>query len=76
MCALVGVMADAVAKAAEIAAPVVRRAAMLGGDLPAVAAAALTGDEAALEQFTLKVGQPVGPMLAQTATSIDDFTLK
>ena len=31
--ALVGVMADAVAKAADVAAPVVRRAAMLGGDL-------------------------------------------
>jgi len=70
--ALVGVMADAVAKAAEIAAPVVRRAAMLGGDLPAVAAAALTGDETALEQFTLKVGQPVGPMLAQTATGVPE----
>ncbi len=68
--ALVGVMADAVAKAADIAAPVVRRAAMLGGDLPAVAAAALTGGEAALVQFTLKVGQPVGPMLAQTATGV------
>ncbi len=70
--ALVGVMADAVAKAADIAAPVVRRAAMLGGDLPAVAAAALTGEEAALEQFTLKVGQPVGPMLAQTATGVSE----
>ena len=66
--ALVGVMADAVAKAADVASPVVRRAAMLGGDLPAVAAAALTGGEAALDQFTLKVGQPVGPMLAQTAS--------
>ena len=70
--ALVGVMADAVAKAADIAAPVVRRAAMLGGDLPAVAAAALTGGEAALDQFTLKVGQPVGPMLAQTATGVSE----
>ncbi|AGB22502.1 ATP-dependent DNA ligase I [Mycobacterium sp. JS623] len=70
--ALVGVMADAVAKAANIAASVVRRAAMLGGDLPAVAAAALTGDETALEQFTLKVGQPVGPMLAQTATGVGE----
>jgi DNA ligase 1 len=70
--ALVGVMADAVAKAADIAAPVVRRAAMLGGDLPAVAAAALTGDEAALDQFTLKVGRPVGPMLAQTATGVSE----
>jgi DNA ligase 1 len=70
--ALVGVMADAVAKAADIAAPVVRRAAMLGGDLPAVAAAALTGDEAALDQFTLKVGRPVGPMLAQNATGVSE----
>ena len=70
--ALLGVMADAVAKAADVAAPVVRRAAMLGGDLPAVAAAALTGGEAALDQFTLKVGQPVGPMLAQTATGVGE----
>jgi DNA ligase-1 len=70
--ALIGVMADAVAKAADIMTPAVRRAAMLGGDLPAVAAAALTGGEAALEQFTLKVGQPVGPMLAQTATDVSE----
>jgi DNA ligase-1 len=68
--ALAGVMADAVAKAADIAAPTVRRAAMLGGDLPAVAASALTAGEAALEQFTLRVGRPVGPMLAQTATGV------
>jgi DNA ligase-1 len=74
--ALVGVMADAVAKAASIAAPAVRRAAMLGGDLPAVAAAALTGDETALDQFTLKVGQPVGPMLAQTATGVAEAVEK
>jgi DNA ligase-1 len=70
--ALVGVMADAVAKAAAVAAPVVRRAAMLGGDLPAVAAAALTDGEAALEQFTLRVGRPVGPMLAQTASGVGE----
>ncbi|HXL62793.1 MAG TPA: ATP-dependent DNA ligase, partial [Mycobacterium sp.] len=70
--ALIGVMADAVAKAADIAAPVVRRAAMLGGDLPAVAAAALTDGEAALDQLTLRVGRPVGPMLAQTATGVGD----
>jgi DNA ligase-1 len=70
--ALVGVMADAVAKAAGIPAATVRRAAMLGGDLPAVAAAALTGGEAALEQFTLWVGRPVGPMLAQTATGVSE----
>jgi DNA ligase-1 len=68
--ALVGVMADAVAKAAGLPAAAVRRAAMLGGHLPAVAAAALTGGESALQQFTLTVGRPVGPMLAQTATGV------
>ena len=70
--ALIGVMADAVAKAAEIPAPVVRRAAMLGGALPAVAAAAISGGAAALEAFTLQVGRPVGPMLAQTATGVGE----
>ena len=45
---------------------------MLGGDLPAVAAAGLSGGAAALDAFTLRVGRPVGPMLAQTATSVAD----
>ena len=70
--ALAGVMADAVAKAAQIPAAAVRRAAMLGGDLPAVAAAGLTGGAAALDAFTLRVGRPVGPMLAQTAAGVAD----
>lgn len=74
--ALAGIMADAVASAAGIPAAVVQRAAMLGGDLPAVAAAALSGPlsgpAAALDAFTLRVGRPVGPMLAQTATSVAD----
>jgi DNA ligase-1 len=65
-----GVMADALAKAAGLRPADVRRAAMLGGALPAVAAAALTGDAGALAEFTLKVGRPVGPMLAQTATGV------
>jgi DNA ligase-1 len=70
--ALIGVMADAVAKAADLRAADVRRAAMLGGDLPAVAAAALTAGTAALSEFTLTVGRPVGPMLAQTATGVHE----
>jgi len=68
--ALTGVMADAVARAAGIPAAAARRAAMLGGDLPAVAAAALSGGAPALDAFTLRVGRPVGPMLAQSATSV------
>jgi DNA ligase-1 len=70
--ALVGVMADAVARAAELPPADVRRAAMLGGELPAVAVAALSGGAAALAQFRLAVGRPVGPMLAQTAASVAD----
>lgn len=70
--ALAGVMVDAVAKAATVPVAAVRRAAMLAGDLPAVAAALLTDGAAALAGFTLQVGRPVGPMLAQTATSVTD----
>ncbi|MBP2453337.1 ATP-dependent DNA ligase [Mycolicibacterium lutetiense] len=70
--ALTGVMADAVARASGIPAAEVRRAAMLAGDLPAVAAAALTGGGDALAEFRLQVGRPVGPMLAQTATGVAD----
>ncbi|WP_319447109.1 MULTISPECIES: ATP-dependent DNA ligase [unclassified Mycobacterium] len=70
--ALVGVMADAVAAASGLPSTGVRRAAMLGGNLPAVAAAALTGGQSALAEFTLVVGRPVGPMLAQTSTGVAD----
>ncbi|MGH8862374.1 MAG: ATP-dependent DNA ligase [Jatrophihabitantaceae bacterium] len=68
--ALLGVMTDAIAKASELPLTDVRRAAMLRGDLPAVAHAALTGES--LDRFRLEVGRPVGPMLAQTATSVAD----
>ena len=55
--ALLGVMADAVAKRPTSRSRG-RRAAMLGGYLPAVAAAALTAGEAALDQFTLRSASP------------------
>jgi DNA ligase-1 len=70
--ALIGVMADAVAKAADVPAADIRRAAMLAGDLPGVAAAVLEDGRPALAKFRLQVGRPVGPMLAQTATSVGD----
>ncbi|MCX2712513.1 ATP-dependent DNA ligase [Mycolicibacterium sp. J2] len=70
--ALAGVMSDAVAKAAGVPAAQVRRAAMLAGELPAVAVAALSDGAAGLARFALTVGRPVGPMLAQTATDIGD----
>ncbi|PZS35601.1 MAG: ATP-dependent DNA ligase [Pseudonocardiales bacterium] len=70
--ALLGVMTDAVARAVGLPLADVRRAAMLRGDLPAVAAAARTGGAAALGEFGLQVGRPISPMLAQTASSITD----
>ncbi|CAA9211030.1 MAG: DNA_ligase_IV_Ku-like [uncultured Corynebacteriales bacterium] len=68
--ALEGVMVDAVARAAGLPVRDVRRAAMLRGDLGAVAAAALAGGAAALAGFRLEVGRPVQPMLAGTAESV------
>ena len=67
--ALEGVMLDAVAKAAGRPAAEVRRAAMLAGNLPEVAAAALGG--AGLDDVRLTVLRPVKPMLAQTADDLE-----
>jgi DNA ligase-1 len=69
--ALAGVMQEALARALGVQTAVVRRAVMLRGDLHAVAEAALRDGPAGLEQFQLHVGQPVQPMLAQSATSIE-----
>ncbi len=70
--ALAGIVTDAVAGAAGVDAAAVRRAAMLAGDLPAVAEAALSEGAAALGGFHLRVGRPVQPMLAKTAPSLED----
>lgn len=67
--ALEGVVTDAIARAAERPVAVVRRAAMLSGDLGETARLALTGTEAELEAVGLVVGRPVLPMLAATASS-------
>jgi DNA ligase 1 len=69
--ALEGVMADAVARAAEVPLAAVRRALLLRGDLRAVAAAALSEGTAGLAAFRLTVGQPLSPMLAQPADDIE-----
>ena len=68
--ALAGIMVDAVARAAAVDASAVRRAAMLAGDLPAVAETALVEGAAGLERFRLEIGRPLQPMLAKTATSV------
>lgn len=68
--ALEGIMLDAVARAADLAPALVRRAAMRAGSIPQVAQAALTEGAAGLERFALTVFQPVQPMLAQTADDV------
>jgi len=69
--ALEGVMVEATARAAAVPAREVRRALMLRGALGPVAEAALTQGVPGLRAFHLQVGRPLQPMLAQTATSID-----
>jgi DNA ligase 1 len=70
--ALAGVMSDAIATAAGVTASEVRRATMLRGDLPQVADAAMRGGSAALAAFRLEVGCALAPMLAQTASSVEE----
>src|SRR5438067_955492 len=70
--ALEGVMAEAVAKAAEVPAAAVRRACMLAGDLGRTAAIALTDGRPGLDAVGLEVLRPVQPMLASTAADVAD----
>ncbi|HEY5940292.1 MAG TPA: ATP-dependent DNA ligase, partial [Gemmatimonadales bacterium] len=65
--AVEGLMLEAVAKAAGVAAESVRRARMMAGDLPTVAKAALSGDPAQLAAFATQLFRPVHPMLAGSA---------
>ncbi len=68
--ALAGVVADAVAKAAGVPLAHVRRAAMLAGDLPSVAATALAEGAEGLAAIGLQVGRFVQPMLAAPGASV------
>jgi DNA ligase-1 len=68
--ALEGVMLDAVAQAAGLPGPDVRRAVMLRGAVGPVAQAALAEGAAGLAQFRLEVGRPVQPMLAAPGADV------
>jgi DNA ligase-1 len=68
--ALAGIMADAVAKAASVPAALVRRAAMLSGDLGRVAVVALAHGASGLRSIGLEVGRGVQPMLASGAPDV------
>jgi len=65
--ALEGIMAEAIAHAADLPPDRVRRALMLSGDLAAVAAAALERGEAGLAGFSIELFRPLLPMLASPA---------
>jgi DNA ligase 1 len=67
--ALEGLVLEGVAQAAGLPSRELRRAAMMAGELPVVASAALTGGAAALGAFAVRLFQPVQPMLAGTADS-------
>ncbi len=68
--ALDGVMAAAVAKAADVAPRDVQRAAMMAGSLPIAARAALGGGAPALAAIVLSPLRPVQPMLASPAADV------
>jgi len=70
--ALEGVMLKAIARAAQVLLSQVRRASMLAGSVPVVAQAALTEGAAGLQRFSLRLFQPLLPMLAQPARDVDD----
>lgn len=70
--ALEGHMVEAVAAAAGVEAAAVRRAAMLGGSLPRVAAAVLESGLPALERFALTLYEPVAPMLASPTDGVPE----
>jgi DNA ligase-1 len=67
-----GLLADAIAAAADVSGADVRRALLLSGDLKKVAVAALLDGRAGLAEFRLTIGRPLAPMLAQAANSIDE----
>ncbi|MGH2753817.1 MAG: ATP-dependent DNA ligase [Actinomycetota bacterium] len=70
--ALGGLMLDAIAAASGVRPEVVRRAAMLSGDPTRTAEIALTAGEEGLRAVGFEIFQPILPMLASTASGVDE----
>ena len=68
--ALDGIVTDALAAALALPISLVRRGAMLLGDLGAVGAVAKRGGAPALAALRLEVGRPIQPMLASSASDM------
>jgi DNA ligase-1 len=69
--ALEGLMFDALAKASGVSADRIRRAAMMAGDTGLVARSLWESGKAALDVWSIKLFQPVHPMLAQPAPDVE-----
>jgi DNA ligase-1 len=69
--ALEGLVVEGVARAFSVEPERVRRALMLAGSLPPVAAALASEGAAGLERFAVELFQPLQPMLADTAPDAD-----
>ena len=69
--ALAGALVEAIARAAVVPAPAIRRASMLHGDLGQVARLALSEGEAALTKAAVQILRPIEPMLAATGEDLD-----
>jgi len=67
-----GLLLDSIALAAGVPRRLVRRANMLTGDVGQVAGVALQQGGEALERIAVTLGQPIKPMLAQTASSVEE----
>jgi DNA ligase-1 len=70
--ALEGQMIEAVAAAADVPPADVRRAAMVGGGIAAVAASAMAQGASGLQRYRIALFQPLAPMLAQPAEDMED----
>jgi len=70
--ALEGVLAAAVAGAADVPVSAVRRGAMMAGGLTGAAVAALVGGRSELDAIDLRPLRPVQPMLASPGSSVAD----
>jgi ATP-dependent DNA ligase I len=70
--AVEGVLAEAIAKAADTTSDTIRHAAMMCGDLSEVARIALVEGPAGLSKFSIELFRPVEPMLASTAENVEE----
>ena len=68
--ALAGLMTDAIAKASGAPGEIVRRAAMLSGNLSRTAAVAMSSGESGLRDIGFEIFQPIMPMLASTSEGV------